>query len=105
MSVPTIIFMCGIGRTYTATFRMATTVSVDEAGRVVIPKKVRVKLGIDGEGILSIEVRGSELILKRSGIEKSPAKAITKMSLPVGPWNKVEREIEEGASSRDDHDL
>ncbi len=83
---------------------MATTVSMDKAGRVIIPKKVRKTLGIVGEEMLSIEVRGAEVVLKRSGLEKSPSMAIMKMSLPVGPWDTVEKEIEEGAASRDDHD-
>jgi len=83
---------------------MATTVSMDEAGRVILPKKVRKMLGIAGEEILSIEVRGTEVVLRRSGLEKSPSKAITKMNLPVDPWDMVEKEIEKGAASRDDHD-
>ncbi len=82
---------------------MVTTVPVDKSGRMVMPKKVRESLGIEGEATLSLEVRGSEVVLKRSGIERSPAKAIAKMSLPVGPWNKVEKEIAEGAASDDDH--
>ena len=103
---PTIILMYGIQtKLIPLNLDMVMTIPVDEAGRVVIPKRVRKMLGIAGEDILSIEVRGSEVVLKRSGIERSPAKAIAKMNLPAGPWDKVEREIEEGASSGDRRDV
>lgn len=77
---------------------MATVVSVDKSGRVVLPKKVREKLGLVGEGMLLIEVKGSKVLLKRSPMEKSPSRAIAKMNLPVGPWERVEKEIEEGGT-------
>ena len=83
---------------------MATIVSVDKSGRMVLPKKVRQKLGVEGEGILLMEVKESEVVLRRTEIEKSPSKAISMMNLPIGPWNRVEREIEEGASSGESDD-
>ncbi len=72
---------------------------------MVLPKKVRERLGVEGEGILLMEVKESEVILRRTAVEKSPSKAISKMNLPTGRWSKVEREIEEGAtlSHGDDH--
>jgi len=78
---------------------LETIVSVDKAGRVVLPKEVREKLGLAGEGVLAMEVKESEVILKRSGIDKSPSKAIRKMNLPTGRWSRIEKEIEEGARS------
>jgi len=76
---------------------LETIVSVDKSGRVVLPKDVRKRLGLTGEGMLLMEVKESEVVLKRSEIEKSPSKAISKMNLPAGPWGRVEKEIEEGA--------
>jgi AbrB family looped-hinge helix DNA binding protein len=76
---------------------METVVSVDKAGRVVLPKKAREKLGLSGKGVLAMELRESEIVLKRSSAEKSPSKAIAKMNLPVGRWSRIEKEIEEGA--------
>lgn len=77
---------------------METVVKVDKAGRLVLPKKARMKLGISGEGILAVELRESEVVIKRAKSERSPSKAISKMSLPAGSWNRIEREIEEGAT-------
>lgn len=72
-------------------------ISVDKSGRIVLPKDVRKRLGLDGEGILLIEVKESEVVLKRSEIEKSPSKAISKMNLPAGRWSQIEREIDQGS--------
>ena len=78
---------------------MEKIVSVDKAGRVVLPKEVRKKLGLPREGgALALEVKESEVVLKRSAIEKSPSRAISKMNLPVGRWNQLEKEIEQGAT-------
>jgi AbrB family looped-hinge helix DNA binding protein len=77
---------------------LATLVTVDKSGRMVLPKKVRERLGVEGEGILLMEVKESEVVLKRTQIERSPSKAISKMNLPTGHWSKVEQEIEEGAT-------
>jgi AbrB family looped-hinge helix DNA binding protein len=76
---------------------LATIISVDKAGRVVLPKDVRKRLGLAGGGILLMELRESEVVLKRSEIEKSPSKAISKMNLPTGRWSRIEKEIEEGS--------
>ncbi|MDG6979231.1 MAG: AbrB/MazE/SpoVT family DNA-binding domain-containing protein [Nitrososphaerota archaeon] len=77
---------------------METVVNVDEAGRLVLPKNARRKLGISGRGILAVELRESEVVIRRARSEQSPSKAISRMSLPAGSWNRVEREIEEGAT-------
>ena len=71
-------------------------VSVDKAGRMVLPKRVRKKLGLSGKGILAMEFRESEVVLRKAKSEQSPSKAISKMSLPTGPWNRIEKEMEEG---------
>lgn len=70
--------------------------SVDKAGRVVLPKKIRERLGLVREGVLLMEMKGSEVVLKRSTIEKSPSMAISKLNLPIATWEQVEKEIEEG---------
>jgi len=75
---------------------MVTMLSVDKAGRVVLPKKIRERLGLVREGVLLMEMRGSEVVLKRSTIEKSPSMAISKLNLPIATWEQVEKEIEEG---------
>lgn len=77
---------------------METVVNIDKAGRLVLPKKVRRKLGISGRGVLAMELRESEVVIRRARSEQSPSKAISKMSLPAGSWNKIEQEIEEGAA-------
>jgi AbrB family looped-hinge helix DNA binding protein len=77
---------------------METVVTIDKAGRLVLPKKARKRLGISGEGILAVELRESEVVIKRATSERSPSKAISRMSLPAGSWNRIEREIEEGST-------
>ena len=77
---------------------METIIPVDKAGRVVLPKEARRKLGLEGEGVLTLELKESEVVLRRSKAEKSPSKAISKMNLPSGRWSRVEREILEGAT-------
>lgn len=71
---------------------------------MVLPKKIRERLGVKGEGLLLIEVKESEVVLRPTTVERSPSKAISKMNLPTGNWNKIEREIEQGATLDDDHD-
>ncbi|MGH9919379.1 MAG: AbrB/MazE/SpoVT family DNA-binding domain-containing protein, partial [Nitrososphaerales archaeon] len=75
-----------------------TVVNVDKAGRLVLPKRVRKKFGLSGNGILAMELRESEVVLRKARSEKSPSKAISKMNLPAGSWNRIEKEIEEGAA-------
>jgi AbrB family looped-hinge helix DNA binding protein len=75
-----------------------TVVSVDKAGRVVLPKKVRKKFGLSGKGILAMELRESEVVLRKAKSEQSPSKAISKMNVPAGSWNRIEKEMEEGAA-------
>jgi len=77
---------------------METIVSVDKAGRMVLPKDVRERLGLTGKGVLAMEVKESEVVLKRSTTETSPSKAISGMNLPAGLWSRIEKEIEDGSA-------
>lgn len=74
---------------------MKTLVSMDKAGRLVLPKAIREKLCIDGEGLFQVELcgqrvelepvlaRGSELkkvgrflVLKRKGVKVDVVAAV-----------------------------
>ena len=77
---------------------MEKIVAVDKAGRVVLPKKVRKRLGLSGRGVLAMELRESEVVLRKSTSDQSPSQAISKMNLPSGSWKRIEKEIEEGAA-------
>ncbi len=78
---------------------MAHLTSVDKAGRLVIPKEMRLKLGLTKGGLVELELGESGLALKPVSRERSAAKAISKMRIPVGPWDQIEREITEGFAS------
>ena len=78
---------------------MAELVSVDKSGRLVLPKRIRKKLGLEQGGVVALELRGSGLAIERISAEKSAAKAISKMHLPIGPWEKTEKEIAKGIST------
>jgi len=43
---------------------MNTTVEIDKAGRLVVPKKVRDAVGLRAGSSIDIEVRGEEVILR-----------------------------------------
>ena len=51
---------CGMG------LKMGTTASLDERGRVMIPKELRERLGLKPEQSLLIEIRGEEIVLRRA---------------------------------------
>lgn len=77
---------------------MADLVSVDESGRLVLPKKIRAKLGLPKGGVAELELRGSEALLRAVSRERSAAKLISEMRLPSGDWKRVEKEIADGAA-------
>lgn len=77
---------------------MPIMLPVNEAGVLITPKGVKKALRIANEDVLTIDVRDSEIVLRSSGIEKSPTRASSKMSLPLGRWDKIEKEIGEGAA-------
>jgi len=78
---------------------MVHLISVDKAGRLVIPKKMRQKLGLAKGGLVELELGETGLALKPVSRERSAAKAISKMHLPVAPWGQIEKEIGEGSAS------
>ena len=78
---------------------MAELVSVDESGRLVLPKRIRKKLGLEQGGVVALELRGSDLGIRPVSTDRSAAKAISKMKLPVGKWEKIEEEVAKGVST------
>ena len=94
----TIILIYGTGLVIPLVQIIETVINVDKAGRLVLPKKVRKKIGLSGKGVLAMELRESEVVLRKAKSEQSPSKAISKMNLPTGPWIRIEKEIEEGAA-------
>ena len=43
---------------------MSTTVELDKAGRIVVPKRVREAVGIRAGDRLDVEIRGKEVVLR-----------------------------------------
>lgn len=59
-------------------------VSIDQAGRVVIPKDVRDRLALDGNSELDIDVDGDTIIL-------TPVRARNRRVVEVDGWPVIER--------------
>lgn len=72
--------------------------NIDKFGRIVIPKKMRSILSLDESSTVFIEDKDHELVIKpvhkKAG---DTVKKIAMMDLPVGDWESMEDEIEEGA--------
>ncbi len=51
---------------------MSTSLTVDEVGRIVLPKPVREALGIRGRTLLKVEVVGDTAQLTREGAAAGP---------------------------------
>ena len=77
---------------------MRVTSKVDKAGRILIPKKLRKKIGLVEETVIGVEIVEDGLLIRPiySKKEGSVAKAISKMNLPVRDWKEMEEEIERG---------
>ncbi|MBM3757144.1 MAG: AbrB/MazE/SpoVT family DNA-binding domain-containing protein [Acidobacteria bacterium] len=58
---------------------METTVSIDRAGRMVLPKKVREELGIEAGDTLSLISTGAEVTLR-------PSRGVSRMRKVRGMW-------------------
>jgi AbrB family looped-hinge helix DNA binding protein len=58
---------------------MATTVSIDKAGRLVLPKPIRDKLGLGAGDCLAIESEGDEITLR-------PVRSTPTMIKKQGIW-------------------
>jgi len=76
---------------------MGKIVEMDKTGRVVIPKEIRQALRISGEQPMLIELRKDEIVLKPLHLKSDPLEAIAEMNLPIGKWEEIEKQIEEGA--------
>lgn len=58
---------------------MTTTIGIDKAGRLVVPRKFREALGISGESELEIERDGNALVIR-------PKAAATRAIQKQGVW-------------------
>lgn len=77
---------------------VSKTVKMDAHGRIVIPKSAREALKLGDEAIFRLEIEDEEIVMKPLKLKKDAVKAMADMELPVGPWEKMEKEIEKGAS-------
>lgn len=59
---------------------MASTISIDKAGRLVVPRKYREALGISGESELEVEQEGNALVIRPKA---AAARAIQKQGVWV----------------------
>ena len=69
---------------------------VDRFGRIVIPKKMRGALGIGERTTVLLKLKDETLVITPAHKKnKHVAKHIASMTLPIGDWEQMEKEIEE----------
>ena len=79
---------------------MDTTIEIDKAGRVVVPKQIRDTLHLTPGTKLNIRIEGNEIILKHEakprGLYRKRGMLVYDSGLPVSPeavdWVKQNRE-------------
>jgi bifunctional DNA-binding transcriptional regulator/antitoxin component of YhaV-PrlF toxin-antitoxin module len=74
----------------------AQTITIDQAGRIALPRQILEALGVQPEAELVIELKDIGVVIK----PKCPVAPITEriaaMNLPVSDWEVMEEEIEAG---------
>lgn len=59
-----------IGKRARMTGKMAEIVEVDNAGRIVLPKRLRDEMGIKGRARLILTLRGNKVIMMRLDVDE-----------------------------------
>ena len=74
----------------------AQTITIDQAGRITLPRQILDALGVLPQTELVIELKDISAVIK----PKHPAAPITEriaaMNLPIADWEVMEKEIEAG---------
>ncbi len=72
------------------------TVTVDEAGRIALPRPILDALGIQPKSEVILELTDLGVIIRSRPTATPITNRIARMNLPVAPWEKMEEEIEAG---------
>ena len=78
---------------------MVQTTTIDPKGRLTLPKKMRDMLGITQETEVIPELTDIGLMIKLKQAPPPLTAKLAALDLPVGDWEEMETEIEEGRLS------
>jgi len=74
----------------------AQTITIDQLGRITLPKQILDALGVQPETEVVIELADKEVVIKPKQPFTPITERIATMNLPVADWEQMEREIEVG---------
>ncbi|MDZ7291941.1 MAG: hypothetical protein ONB44_17000 [candidate division KSB1 bacterium] len=74
----------------------AQTVTIDQAGRITLPRQILEALGIHSESEVVIELKDTGAVIKPKYSATPITQRIAAMNLPVADWAQMEQEIEAG---------
>jgi AbrB family looped-hinge helix DNA binding protein len=75
---------------------LAQTITIDQAGRITLPKQILDALKLQPETELVIEVIETGIVIRPKHLAAPLTERIAAMNLPVANWEQMEREIEAG---------
>jgi bifunctional DNA-binding transcriptional regulator/antitoxin component of YhaV-PrlF toxin-antitoxin module len=74
----------------------AQTITIDQAGRIALPRQILEALGVQPETELIIELKDIGAVIKPKYPVAPITERIAAMNLPVDNWEVMEQEIEAG---------
>lgn len=72
------------------------TITIDQAGRITLPKQILDALGVHPEAEVVIELIETGVVIKPKYPISPITERIAAMNLPVADWDQMEQEIEAG---------
>jgi AbrB family looped-hinge helix DNA binding protein len=72
------------------------TTTIDQAGRITLPKQILDALGVHPEAEVVIELTETGVVIKPKHSTTPITERIAGMNLPVADWDQMEQEIEAG---------
>ncbi len=75
---------------------LAQTITIDQSGRVTIPRQILDALGVHPETEVIVELTEVGVVIKPKHSTHLITDRIASMSLSVADWNQMELEIEAG---------
>ena len=72
------------------------TATIDEAGRISLPREALDALGVHAETEVVVELTDAGVVIRPKAGAVSITERIAQMNLPVAAWEDMEREAEAG---------
>ena len=73
-------------------------VSIDQAGRILLPKQILDALGVEPESEVILELNEKAVSIKAQHSATPITDRLAEMNLPVADWEQMENEIDVGRS-------